>query len=203
MPWEIISLHDKEALIEDSSKLYRKDPEVFQNKINSLWDSSIHKYRGLRMAELSCAYKHFLALYMVSKYCPNYGMILEDDAVFAPDFADRFRKYMNDTPEDWDAIFLGEGCGTSYQQDRMVRGQQVGDNCFNVGHPSTNCAEAYLIKPDICKKILDTCFPFHLAYDWELAYQFYKHDARVYWWLPSIVSQGSKNGTFQTSLGNI
>ena len=37
VPWEIISLHDKEALIEDSSKLYRKDPEVFQNKINSLY----------------------------------------------------------------------------------------------------------------------------------------------------------------------
>jgi len=203
IPWEIIAAYDKEFFIdypEQLREVYRTEPDIFKQKVGSLWDSNVHHYRELNLPEISCTAKHIMALAKISMECPNYGMILEDDAVFEPEFADKFRKYMNDTPEDWDAIFMGEGCGVDYQKSRISRGQAYSDNCFRVGHPATNCAEAYLIKPDIAKLIVQSVIPFHLVSDWELAYQFYKFDAIVYWWVPSIVSQGSKDGSYKSEL---
>lgn len=201
IPWEIISGYDKEFFIDNPEQAgYKKDPNVFKQKIESLWDGNIHQYRKLNLPEISCTAKHLVAIWKLSNECSNYGMILEDDAVFAPDFADKFQKYMNDTPNNWDAIFMGEGCGVDYQMSRISRGRQLSDNCFNVGHPSTNCAEAYLMKPNIATQITIGAHPFHLVSDWELAYQLYKFDATVFWWYPSIVTQGSKNGTCKSEL---
>jgi GR25 family glycosyltransferase involved in LPS biosynthesis len=203
IPWEIISDYDKEFFIDYSAHLplfYVKEPDVFKQKIGSLWDTNIHRYRELNLPEISCTAKHFTAMSRLWMECPNYGMILEDDAVFEPEFADKFRKYMNDTPDNWDAIFMGEGCGVDYQQSRISKGKKLSENCCYVGHPSTNCAEAYLMKPNMAKQMAMTAFPFHLVSDWELAYKLYKADATVYWWYPSIVSQGSKNGSYKSEL---
>lgn len=203
IPWEIISAYDKEFFIEYPDQLdevYKKESDIFKQKVGSLWDANVHHYRELNLPEISCTAKHIMALDKVSKECPNYGLILEDDAVFVPDFADRFRKYINDTPDNWDAIFMGEGCGTDYQLSRIAKGQQLSNNCFNVGHPATNCAEAYLIRPEMAKKVALSAIPFHLVSDWEIAYQFYKFNATVYWWMPSIVTQGSKDGSYKSEL---
>ena len=69
-----------------------------------------------------------------------------------------------------------------------------------MGHPATNCAEGYLIKKDIARTIYNGAKPFHLISDWELAYQLYAANARVYWWHPSLIEQGSKNGMFKSTL---
>ena len=68
-----------------------------------------------------------------------------------------------------------------------------------MGHPASNCSESYLIKPFMAKKLLES-LPFNLSYDWELAYQLYKHAASVYWWIPPLISQGSKNGKYQSAI---
>jgi hypothetical protein len=71
---------------------------------------------------------------------------------------------------------------------------------FKVPHPATNCGEAYLMKSDVAKKVYEASVPFDLVSDWELAYQYYTLDLNVYWWVPPLVRQGSRDGTYVSAL---
>ena len=46
-----------------------------------------------------------------------------------------------------------------------------------------------------------TMKPFVVISDWELSCQFAQHNAKVYWWEPALISQGSETGLFNTTLG--
>lgn len=200
--WEIITEGDKEKLrpdIEPMRSMFNDSQRTFEHKIGTLWDGNIHKYRALNLAEISCTIKHFIAMKKLAEECDNFGLIIEDDVVFEPDFAKRFADNLANTPESWNAIFLGSGCGESYIQSRLNNAVRVKGDVWKVGHPATNCAEAYLLKPEIAKKMWDS-LPFSLVSDWEIAYLLYKFSADVYWWVPSLVSQGSKNGMFKSEL---
>jgi hypothetical protein len=95
---------------------------------------------------------------------------------------------------------LGQGCGYDFISSKIDNLKQISDNLFYVPPPSTNCAEAYLIKKDTAKKIYESIIPFQLVSDWELAYQFYKLNMNVYWSLPSLFYQGSKSGDYNSTL---
>jgi len=201
IPFEFITQYDKEDLKEDIlNKFYLPNPEKFTNKIKPLWDCNINTFRVLSSSELSCAIKQLTAIKKLSQECKNFGMILEDDIMFDTNFNLLFKKYIQETPNDWDAIFLGEGCGFEFQKYKLSTSIRKSENSYLVNNPATNCAEAYLLKPDIASKIYESSLPFQLAFDWELAYQLYKLKAKTYWWFPSIAKQGSRTGQYQSSL---
>ena len=200
IPYEIITQYDKEDL--NSSVLLEKfspNKQLFEEKIAALWDGNVHRYRHLNMAEFSCTLKHFEAIRRISVDCPNFGLILEDDVIFNTDFAEKYNQNIADTPNDWDAIFLGEGIGDGYINSRLSSSNNIKNDVWKVGHPSTNCAEAYMLKPEMAKKIYEG-LPFSLVSDWEIAYQLYKNNANVYWWYPALATQGSRNGKFKSEL---
>lgn len=198
---EFILDYDKDNLTEDIiKKFYEKNPEAYESKISPLWDVEQFKYRDLNDPEISCTIKHFQAIWMCSRSSSDYSLILEDDAILCSNFKNKLDQYLADTPSDWDAIFIGSGCGDWFQKYKLQDSTQVNQSCYLVNHPATNCAEGYLLKKDIAKKIYDNSLPFHLISDWELAYQLYKIDAKVYWWYPSLIDQGSKNGMFKSTL---
>jgi len=200
--YEIITEGDKEKFIfwkEDLYSMFDHTENNFNEKISKLWDSNIHKFRQLNFAEISCTVKHFLAIKKVAEECPNFGLILEDDVIFEPDFAPKFVQNLQDTPDDWDAIFMGVGCGLSFVTSKLRQENHIKGSVFKAEHPATNCAEAYLLKPAMAKKIYDG-LPFSLVSDWEIAYHLYKNNANVYWWFPALATQGSKNGMFKSEL---
>ena len=201
IPYEFILDYDKEENDEYTTGLfYEQNVDKFNDKIKTLWDAKAHQFRKLNDAEISCSIKHLMAMYKLSQECPEFGLILEDDAILEPDFTTRFIKNLEDTPTDWDAIFFGSGAGKNYIESRLQTGQNINNNIWKVEHPASNCTEAYLLKPDTALKIYNTAIPFHLSTDWELAYQFYILDAKIYWWYPSLVQQGSKNGKYQSAV---
>jgi GR25 family glycosyltransferase involved in LPS biosynthesis len=201
IPYEFITDFDQEVLDEKIlNNFYNPDKQKFENKIKHLWDSNIHKFRYLNKPEISCTIKHLVAIKKLSQECKNFGLILEDDVLFYDNFNKNYKTYIEKTPEDWDSIFLGDGCGVNFQNDSILRSKKINDNLFLMPPPATNCAEAYLMKPDIAGKIYDSSVPFQLVSDWELAYQFFKLDAKVYWWYPSLVTQGSRNGKYSSTL---
>ena len=77
---------------------------------------------------------------------------------------------------------------------------RFGFRTYEVNHPASNCAESYLIKSEVAKKIYNNILPFTLISDWELAYQFYKLDLNVKWLYPPIFFQGSKSGKYKSEL---
>ena len=198
--YEIITKWDKEDITSDNIvSLFDSNKENFEKKISALWDGNVHKYRHLNMPEISCTLKHFEAIRKVAEECPNFGLIVEDDVIFDQNFAVNFIQKLQDTPDDWDAVFMGIGCGLSFVTSKLKQEDHVKGGVFRASHPATNCAEAYMLKPSMAKKIYDG-LPFSLVSDWEIAYQLYKNNANVYWWFPALATQGSKNGMFKSEL---
>jgi glycosyl transferase family 25 len=203
--FEYIEKFDKETLNEDLiNKVYRKSKSHHDEKISALWDIKSNSFRKLMNSEISCALKHFEALNQINKQCSNHGLILEDDAIITNDFINNFNKCLKNTPEDWDIIFLGTGCGDWFIEEKTRQEIPIYENnkikIFKMPHPATNCAEAYLIKKQAAKKIYESIIPFDLAGDWEIAYQIFKLNLNAYWWTPPLIHQGSKSGQYNSAL---
>lgn len=197
--YEFILDYDKEYL--EGNTYYEPNEFKFNEKIKNLWDSKIHRFRVLNDAEISCTIKHILALDKISKQDDDIGLIFEDDVVpFNSNFRDEIDDLIKKAPKNWDSIFLGEGCGKDFILQKINGRSIIEDTFVQVDHPVTNCAEAYLIRKESARKILETIIPFQLVSDWELAYQFYKLNMNVYWTIPPLFYQGSKSGKYNSTL---
>ena len=207
MELNFIELYDQEDLSEDLlDGAYSPNETSFENKIAELRGFGVtqkeNRFRRLTGGELSCILKHIEAIRLIAEGDEEFGLILEDDAVpTTPEFLEVLDKILQNAGSDWDAIFLGAGCGLSFINSKLLEGhERITNELFKVSHPATNCAEAYLLKKSSAKKLYNSILPFNLAGDWELAYQFYKLDMEVYWCAPPIFEQGSKNGMFTSAL---
>lgn len=95
-------------------------------------------------------------------------------------------------------IFMGEGCGIKFIERKIKKGVQINEFCHEV--KGTNGTEAYLIKKEMAKKLVNKMMKFVLPIDWEIEYQLQKMDVKILWWYPSLFYQGSENGIYKSSL---
>jgi len=93
---------------------------------------------------------------------------------------------------------MGSCCDLTISEKETTTEGQI---AFHKSHPASKCGDAYLLRADLARKITETMKPFVVISDWELACQLYQHDARVYWWEPALIYQGSESGLFNTTLG--
>lgn len=200
--YEFIEELDQEDIDENHlEKYYLPEKKLFDEKISPLWDSNAHTFRHLNIAEISCTIKHILALEKVANQDNDYCLILEDDAIpIENNVYEKIENLIETAPNDWDAIFMGAGCGIDFMNHKLRDSYLINDKFAKVPHPCTNCAEAYLIKKSSAKKVFDSIIPFQLVSDWELAYQFYKLNMNVYWSIPPLFYQGSKSGEYESTL---
>ena len=109
-------------------------------------------------------------------------------------FLQLFQKYLSETPKNFDVVFMGSGANlkpTNIIPDKIW---------YLKTHPASKCADSYLITKKAANEIVQTYTPFNICSDYELAYQMYLHNHKVYWWEPSLVKQGSEMGLFKSSL---
>lgn len=195
-----IEEYDAEQINKDNIRnFYEPNIDIFNNKVK-LWEQS-SGFRYLSYGETSVAIKQIIAIKKISESDDDYGLIVEDDIIpYRDNFLDIISQNIKNVPNDWDAIFIGNGCGDNFIQHKLKNSQKINDFIFKPSHPATNCAEAYLLKKNSAKKIYKNILPFQLAFDWELAYQFYELNMNVYWIYPSIFYQGSNSGEYKSSL---
>jgi glycosyl transferase family 25 len=197
----IEDLDQEKITKKDLEKYYLPQKEKFEEKIKFLWDINAHKFRYLNNAEISCTMKHIIALEKISKQDEEFGMIFEDDVIpIEENFQEKIEFLIENAPDDWDSIFMGAGCGIDFMNEKLKNSELLNENFAKVSHPSTNCAESYLIKKESAKRIYESIVPFQLVSDWELAYQFYKLNMNVYWSIPPLFYQGSKSGQYDSTL---
>ena len=154
--------------------------------------------RRLSDAEISCTIKHILAIKKISEEC-KIGLILEDDAIpYSSSFLDEANNSLKEAPDNWDSIFIGNGCGYDFINSKNK--MKISETLFKVSHPATNCAEAYILNKDSARKVYENILPFQQISDWEIACCFGLQNMDVYWRLPSLIYQGSKNGEFKSTL---
>lgn len=196
---EYIVPFDKDDLTEELiEEYYLFDKEEYSNRVDKTYKSQTSPFRPMTKAEISCTIKHYEAIKRVGEECQEYGLILEDDVVFPDNFVDLFNEYLEKTPKDWDVIFMGSCCDLTISEKQNFADGQI---AFPKDHPATKCADAYLVRTSIAQKITKTMKPFVIISDWELACQLGAHNAKVYWWEPALVYQGSETGLFNTTLG--
>jgi len=87
--------------------------EEFENfiKNNSDFNLDFNGYnldniQGWRYGEVGVWASNFLAWKAFKESEADYGMFMEDDIMFEPDFMEVLNEYMSELPENWDAFFF-------------------------------------------------------------------------------------------------
>lgn len=116
-------------------------------------------YRQLRRGEIGCYLSHLKCWDLILKTGKPYGLVLEDDVVFANDFRSKFNdvfSHIKDKP--WDIIQLGRRCKQGWFDKDCTEGTYIYNDAF---YPSVvgYGAFAYIIKPEAINKLLKNIFP--------------------------------------------
>jgi len=143
----------------------------------------------LRKSEISLSLKHLLAWMDICEKDLDYGILLEDDVIIFPGFTEDFDENLKKTPEDWDMIFFGSGCGFRVPERTTGRG------VYKMTPPRVKCTDSYAVSNKAAKKLRDGLFPITVPIDFELQHFAVKHDLSVYWFEPPLILQGSEIGT--------
>ena len=180
----------------DISDVYKgMRPKIFTQKVKvGGWDVTGSPPRTLNYAEISLTTKLGKVLEEIGRGNEEYALILEDDAILINNFSNLFDIYLKETPDNWDVIYMGD-CANLHA--RNITHKQL---AYKVDHPASKGCDSILIKKSAAATIANTYFQFDLCSDWEIGYQQAYHDLNVYWWEPNIVTQGSQNGTFKSTL---
>ncbi len=194
--YEFIEKFDKDAITDDECPEFSKD------------------YVANRRTELSIHLKHlYLYRRMISE---NYEevLVLEDDVILSDNFVKKLTEYMTQLPKDYDMLFIGNGCNLHIPRNQLVANQYIYAKCLHEtawgGNGATRCIDSYIIHQRCAKKLCDYVAAagaalvetkkINLPADWWLNEAARDLVLKVYWAEPTIVSQGSQNGTFSRSI---
>jgi len=146
------------------NNLNSNDKKIFTNNVN---DANM----AISLSHLYC-YKE-----IAEKY--EYGLILEDDAIFDKNFNNNQNIYKKNLK----ANSLGGGLGASR-----------GTGCYLV---SKKCA--LKITYNIKTYYYNGIYKINDPIDWWLNYVFRRNNFNIYWAEPTISTQGTQNGKYESS----
>lgn len=172
--------------------------EIFWTEDEENWTKKCSEapFRKLKKQEISLAYKHLQIYKDISKNRYEKSLIFEDDVLLLENFEKKFNLYLEKTPQDWDLIFIGNGCNLRINQSFLLKDKVAYKTC----PPRTKCTDSYCIKLEAVNKILSTIVPISLPIDFELNYQMSIHNLNCYWWDPPLTTQGSQCGLYQSEI---
>lgn len=181
---EFVTQYDRNNISNDDHKIFSL------NKIQS------DRNKAIVLSHLFCYNE------ITNKY--DYALVLEDDAIFDNKFKEKLDKYVYQLPNDWDMLFIGNGCNLHIPYDIVKKSNtNIFKKCleptFWGGNGATRCTDSYLISKKCASKIIE--FIEHTkidnAIDWWLNDVCRKYNFNVYWAEPTIVSQGSELGLYK------
>jgi GR25 family glycosyltransferase involved in LPS biosynthesis len=145
----------------------------------------------LSLGQLSCSYKHYLALKDIVENNYDYGVIMEDNIYFVGNIPEKINLYIKQLDEyypDWDVIF--DSNYTNYKEGELKEGIFVypkSNEISNRDHGGTKCAQFYLLKKEAAKKLFDNYLPINNAPDWLMNDLFRKLNIKSFWAEPPNV----------------
>ena len=202
-----IDFYDRNTITEEDIKnIYSKDQILWNNRVINLYNPA-PVYRDLRISEICNSLSHLYAIKHMIHTNVEYGLVLEDDVILHSNFFESFDYYFENTPSDFDIIFLGSsyspqildsvGCENDKPEINVQNGVLVYEKFRN---PKTRCVDAYILSNFACKKLNNVINEISLPYDFDLAYFIKQLNLKVYWWEPGLVSQGSQTGYYSSSI---
>jgi GR25 family glycosyltransferase involved in LPS biosynthesis len=85
--------------------------EIFKENITMF-------HAGYSKSQIAIALSHFYAYKQIDEKYEN-GLIFEDDIVLSDNFIEIFNKYLSYLPEDYDMLFIGNGCNLHIESDQI------------------------------------------------------------------------------------
>lgn len=162
----------------------------------------------LRLGTVSLFRKHIYAMELIQTSNFKYNLVLEDDAVLDKDFASKLTKGLEQLPDDYDMVFLGDGCGLHIESSKIKEGQFIYKKCREPtnwgGNGGTRCTDSMIISKKCATKICK-CYEsmkknsISLPIDWWLNEVIRYLKLEIYWMEPTIITQGSEQGKFKSS----
>jgi GR25 family glycosyltransferase involved in LPS biosynthesis len=156
---------------------------------------------GLKLTtgEISCIFKHYLALKDIVDNNYKYSVIMEDNIEFTENIPNRVKTYieqLNNLYTGWDIIF--DSNWKKYTETITTENVYVYPKNIKMSskdHGGTRCCHFYLLTLECAKKIIKDYLPLNNAPDWRLNDLFREHNIKCYWAEPSIVSVFPHNST--------
>ena len=187
--YEFIEHYDRDNISND-------DRCIFNEKVNdalaAVHLTHIHAYK-----EIEHKYEH--------------ALILEDDIILTDNFVNKMQKYCTQLPEDYDMLFIGDGCNHHIARDKLISNVNVYKRCL-FSTPTckeefaSRCSDSYMVSKKGAIKlnnyITNLTSKISSPIDWWLNDAAKDNDLNVYWAEPTIVTQGSQRGLFSSSIGN-
>lgn len=172
----------------DRTQIAKKAKEAYGIHVNSIID--------LNMRQMSLDMKFGKVFEILSEYDDEYFLIVEDDVIFCENFVEKFNDYFKRCPKDFDVVYMGNGIN-------LIPENITPDNNFYVkSHPASKCSDSIFLTKKALMDLNKTWFPFSLGSDFELSYHHVLHQHKVYWWYPTLIIQGSQNGTYKSCFSN-
>jgi len=161
---------------------------------------------GYNNSQIAISLSHFYAYKQISDKYYN-GLIFEDDVILSENFTDILNKYITQLPEDYDMLFIGDGCNLHIEKHKLIPNKNIYEKCLYPtgwgGNGATRCTDSYIITKacasKLCEYINNLEDKIKLPIDWWLNVAARDNNFKVYWSEPTIVCQGTQYGRFQSS----
>ena len=144
---------------------------------------------------------------LIEKSNYKYNLVLEDDAILDEDFVLKLKRGLEQLPDDYDMLFLGDCCNLHIESSKIKPNQFIYKKCREGGggHPAaTRCCDSMLISQKCATKICNfyesiKTNNIYLPVDHWLNQVILDLKLDIYWMEPTIVKQGSETGLFNVS----
>lgn len=183
---------DYEFIEIDRDELSEQNTSMFETNYNN--------------SQIAISLSHFYAYKQISDKYDN-GLIFEDDVILTNDFMNIFNRYITELPENYDMLFLGDGCNLHIEKHELIPNKHIYEKCLYPttwgGNGATRCTDSYVVNKTcakiLCEYINNLSYKINLPIDWWLNVAAKDNNFKVYWAEPTIVTQGTQNGLFQSS----
>ena len=164
--------------------------------------------KKLRLGTISLFRKHIYAMELIQKSNFKYNLVLEDDAILDKDFVSKLTRGLKQLPDDYDMLFLGDGCNLHIPLIKRRPFKYIYKKCRKAtnwgGNGGTRCLDSILISQKCATKICNyyesmKINNINLPLDWWLNEVIRDLKLEIYWMEPTIVTQGSEKGKFKSS----
>lgn len=186
--------------ITDYEFVEKYDREDLQDSDMLLFDNCVKK------SMVSLMNKHFYVYKLISENF-EHALILEDDVILSDNFIYYLNNYITQLPENFDMLFIGDGCNLHIEKHNLIPNKNIYQKCLYPtswgGDGASRCSDSYIITKKcankLCEYINNLKYKIKLPSDWWLNVASRDNDFKVYWAEPTIVTQGTQSGLFQTS----
>jgi GR25 family glycosyltransferase involved in LPS biosynthesis len=202
-------LIDRKQKIINQMKKYNLNFEFISNHgKENLTQEDKNMFRNLSDGEMSVALHHIECFKRIVSESHECALVLEDDIVLCDNFIYFLNLYIKNLPQNWDMLFIGDGCGLHIDKKILRKNQYIykKDN-INFGNPNegaTRCLDSYIINKKATEIIVEKLklpnYTICVPADFWMNCVIRNNRFNVYWAEPTIVTQGSEKGFYKSSL---